>query len=197
MTIGYCAREGQNMLNENIFRTLVVAAVAFASHSSAANHANVAAGSDIDYASVEHVKMLTRIVSVPVAREECWEEPVTQFQPAPARAHSYTSTIVGGIVGAVVGNQFGSGSGRDWATVAGTTLGASIGSDYNRRRAASAGTTVTTNERRCRVVNDFQQEERADGYLVTYTYNGRQYETQTPNHPGDRIKVRLAVTPVE
>jgi hypothetical protein len=27
------------------------------------------------------------------------------------------------------------------------------------------------------VVNDFQQEERADGYLVTYAHNGRQYET--------------------
>ena len=47
------------------------------------------------------------------------------------------------------------------------------------------------------MVNDFQQEERADGYLVTYTYNGRQYETGAANHPGDKIRVRLAVTPVE
>ncbi|MFP6682277.1 MAG: glycine zipper 2TM domain-containing protein, partial [Gammaproteobacteria bacterium] len=105
--------------------------------------------------------------------------------------------IVGGIIGAVVGNQFGSGSGRDWATVAGTTLGASIGSDYNNRRHYTAGRSYTTNERSCRIVRDHQQEERADGYLVTYTYNGRRYKTRTENHPGDRIKVRLDVTPVE
>ena len=147
---------------------------------------------------VEQVKMLTHIVNVPVSREECWEEPVTYYQPpAHTGAHSYTPTLVGGIIGAVVGNQFGSGSGRDWATVAGTTLGASIGSDYNNRRTCTAGRSYTTNERRCRIVNDHQQEERADGYLVMYTYNGRRYKTRTENYPGDRIKVRLDVTPVE
>ncbi|MFT4583201.1 MAG: hypothetical protein ACI915_002368 [Gammaproteobacteria bacterium] len=55
--------------------------------------------------------MLTDIVTIPVTCEQCREEPVTYFQPA-LQTHSYMPTIVGGIVGAVVGNQFGSGSGR-------------------------------------------------------------------------------------
>ena len=70
---------------------------------------------------------------------------------------SYTPIILGGIIGAVAGNQFGSGSGQDWATVAGTTLGASIGNDYSNRR-YTAARSYTTTERRCRVVNDYPQE---------------------------------------
>lgn len=161
-----------------------------------AGHGATAGPSEYDYAMVDEVKMLTRIVNVPVSREQCWEEPVTHYEPpAPVGAHSYTPTIVGGIIGAVVGNQFGSGSGRDWATVAGTTLGASIGSDYNNRRAYSPARSYVTHEERCRVVSEHQQEERSDGYLVTYSYNGRQYKTRTAEHPGDRIKVQVNVTP--
>ncbi len=186
------------MVHENVGKLLLTIGVLLVSQQSIANHGAISSQSEYDYAAVEKVKMLTHIVNVPVSREECWEEPVTHYQPpVHTGAHSYTSTIVGGIIGAVVGNQFGSGSGRDLATVAGTTLGASIGNDYNNRRAYTAGRSYTTNERRCRIVNDHQQEERADGYLVTYTYNGRRYNTRTENHPGDRIKVRLDVTAVE
>ncbi len=185
-------------MHEKVGKSLLAIVVLIVSQQLSANHGAVSNQSEYSYAVVEQVKMLTHIVNVPVSREECWEEPVTHYQPpAHTGAHSYTSTIVGGIIGAVVGNQFGSGSGRDWATVAGTTLGASIGGDYNNRRTYTAGLSYTTNERRCRIVNDHQQEERADGYLVTYTYNGRHYKTRTENHPGDRIKVRLDVTPVE
>lgn len=152
---------------------------------------------EFDYARVEDVKLQTRIVNIPVEREECWEEPVTRYQPPVyPQPHSYTSTIAGGIVGAVVGNQFGSGSGRDWATIAGSALGASIGRDYNARRAYAPARSYTTVEERCRTVTDMQSEERADGYLVTYSYNGRRYQTTTPTHPGDRLKVRVEVSPV-
>jgi len=150
-----------------------------------------------DYAPVDDVKLQTRIVNVPVEREECWEQPVTRYQPPVyPRAHSYTSTIAGGIVGAVVGNQFGSGSGQDWATIAGSALGASVGRDYESRRAYAPARSYTTVEQRCQVVTDVQSEERAEGYLVTYTYNGTQYQTTTADHPGDRIKVRIDISPV-
>lgn len=150
-----------------------------------------------DYAVVDDVRMRTRIVNTPVQREECWEEPVTRYQPPIYRQpHSYTPTIAGGIVGAVVGNQFGSGSGRDWATIAGSALGASIGRDYTTSRAYAPARSYTTIEQRCRIVTDMQAEERPDGFLVTYTYNGRRYQMITPHHPGDRIKVRVDVSPV-
>lgn len=148
-----------------------------------------------DYATVDEVKALTRLVEVPASREECWEEPVTYSVPSRTGAYSYTPVIVGGIVGAVVGNQFGRGSGRDWATVAGGLLGASIGRDHYYSRHYSPTHTYAAYEERCRVVTEYQQEERLDGYLVNYTYNGRQYQTRTDKHPGTRIKIRLDATP--
>lgn len=56
---------------------------------------------------------------------DCWREPVG--------ARSYTPEITGAIVGGAIGNQFGSGSGRDIATVAGAALGGSLGHDYKNR----------------------------------------------------------------
>ena len=152
----------------------------------------------VDYARVEHVVPLTRISQTPVSREECWDQPVTYTRtPQYPPAHSYTPTIAGGIVGAIVGNQFGSGSGKDWATVAGATLGASMGRDYTTRRAYRAGTSYTTTEHHCRMVTDYREEELQDGYLVTYSYNGRQFETRMDHHPGDRIKVKIDIVPVQ
>ncbi len=56
---------------------------------------------------------------------DCWRVPVA--------SRSYTPEIAGAIVGGAIGNQFGSGSGRDIATVAGAALGGSIGHDYKNR----------------------------------------------------------------
>lgn len=56
---------------------------------------------------------------------DCWREPVA--------ARSYTPEIAGAIIGGVAGNQFGSGRGRDIATVAGAVLGGSVGHDYKNR----------------------------------------------------------------
>ena len=33
--------------------------------------------------------------------------------------------------------------------------------------------------------------------MVTYRFAGREYTTETREHPGDRIRVRVNVTPVE
>ncbi|HLG53610.1 MAG TPA: hypothetical protein VI339_06865, partial [Steroidobacteraceae bacterium] len=39
-------------------------------------------------------------------------------------------------------------------------------------------------------------DERIDGYDVSYTYNGRRYMTRMPYDPGDRVRIRVDVTPV-
>lgn len=39
--------------------------------------------------------------------------------------------------------------------------------------------------------------ERIDGYDVTYEYAGREYVTQLPYDPGERIRVRVDVTPAD
>ena len=38
-------------------------------------------------------------------------------------------------------------------------------------------------------------DEQLSGYDVTYEYNGRQYTRRMDYHPGDRIRVRVDVSP--
>lgn len=145
-----------------------------------------------DYARVTAVEPVVRIVRVETPRRQCRDETVTVTEPAP---RTYTPEILGSILGAAVGNQFGSGSGRDVATVAGAVLGGSLGHDYKNRRMAPYGRTYQAVERRCGTVHDVHDEERIDGYDVTYRYHGRDYTTRMDHDPGDRLRVRVDVTP--
>ena len=49
---------------------------------------------------------------------------------------------------------------------------------------------------RCRTVSERFTEERIDGYLVTYQYQGRNYTMQTALPPGDRVPLAVDVRPV-
>ncbi len=144
-----------------------------------------------DYADVLRVKPLTEIVRVDNPRRECWTEQVTYSKP---HRNSVTPEIVGGILGAAVGNQFGSGSGRKVGAVAGALLGGSIAHDIKRKHRHYH--TYTRPVERCEVRHEYHEEERIVGYRVKYRYNGRIYRTRTDHHPGERIKVRVAVTPI-
>jgi hypothetical protein len=58
--------------------------------------------------------------------------PAAAYYP-PSAYRSYTPIIGGAIVGGLIGNQFGRGSGRKALTAAGVILGGSIGRDYEYR----------------------------------------------------------------
>ena len=103
--------------------------------------------------------------------------------------------MIGGIIGGVVGNQFGGGRGNDIMTVAGALLGASMGRDAQHRRHASRHSTVSM-ERRCEIEESVHEEERLEGYRVTYAYGGRTFVTQTAEDPGQTIRVRVRVQPL-
>ena len=110
------------------------------------------------------------------------------------------ATAAGAVAGGVIGNQFGSGHGRDAATVAGAALGYSVARDEQRRNDRYYGRyserVVRTEEERCRIETDYREEERVLGYDVAYRYNGRVYHTRTDSHPGDTIRVRVDVEAV-
>lgn len=149
------------------------------------------AGREYDDARVVEVDPIVRRVRVEMPRRECWEEVRTEY---PERHQTAGPTILGGIIGGVLGSQVGSGSGRDVATVAGTLIGASIGHD-TARRTSRAPEEYTVE--RCQTRYENTYEERIEGYRVTYEYLGREYTTQLPYDPGDRIRVRVAVSPAE
>lgn len=142
-----------------------------------------------DKARVTHVEPLYRTVTVTTPERECWEEP-RRYQ----RGHqSYTSTIAGGLIGGVIGNQFGGGSGKTAMTIAGTLLGGSVGRDMGANH--HNHDVEYGYEEQCRVVERHHREQRIDGYEVTYRYHGKTYTTVMDHHPGKFIPVDVHVEP--
>ena len=130
-----------------------------------------------------------RIVKVSAPRQECWQEAVT----VSTKSNSNTPEILGAIVGAGVGRLFGDGRGQDAATVAGAILGGSIGSDLENKNAGSR----VEYQQRCRTVNEYREEERLQGYDVTFRLNDRLFKTRTRNDPGSSIKVSFTASAIE
>lgn len=142
-----------------------------------------------DYAEVISVRPIHEERAVPVDREICWEEHGRE----PARGEgSAAPTIVGAIIGGVIGNQFGSGSGKRAMTAAGAALGGSIGYESSRRH---RGESYPVGRERCTVQRDYETETWTSGYLVDYEYRGEIYQTRTDYDPGDRIRIQVAVRP--
>ena len=158
------------------------------------------------YAKVVRVEPLVTTIEVERPREVCWDEEVRHVlhghptHPPGHRQRSPFPTIVGGVVGGVVGNQIGRRhDGRGALTIAGTLLGVAVGhriqSAHRHRHSPPPARTYTTMERRCEVRTEYQQEERVDGYDVTYRYNGRSFTTRMSYDPGERIRLRVGVEP--
>lgn len=147
-----------------------------------------------DYAEVIRVDPIIQTVERPVQRDQCWREPVTYREPARER-HSRAPAILGAIVGGVIGNQFGGGSGRDAMTAAGAMLGYHSVRDDQRRYGGHGYREVTRYEQRCSAQTEYFRDEQVTGYDVSYRYNGEVYRTTTDFHPGRRLRVEVGVRP--
>lgn len=146
------------------------------------------------YARVVSVEPITKIIRVSSPRQECWQEQVSHYEQPQQR--SATPTIVGAVIGGLIGNELGHHKDAKKAGVlVGSVLGGSIGRDIGRRN-AGPGHQYYTTEQRCETYQNYHEEERIMGYHVGYKYKGDIYHTRTQNHPGDRIRIRVSVTPV-
>lgn len=145
-----------------------------------------------EWARVVRAKPVIESVRYPVEEEVCWDEAVWRRDP-PNR--SVVPVIFGSIIGGVIGNQFGGGSGQDLMTFAGASLGGAIAHDAQVRRNPDAYYTVT--EKRCSVETEWYTEETVVAWDVTYKYRGEVYHTRMRNEPGDRIRVRVQVDPLD
>ena len=153
-----------------------------------------------DYARVVDVQPLVTRVRVSTPQRECWDE---RRVDNPGYNNSLPRSgaggaVLGGIVGAVIGHQIGHGQGRDAATAAGAVIGAAVGHQQAVKRAAYASQPPREyTVQRCETRYRDEWQERTDGYRVTYVYNGRRQVTEMANRPGDRIRVRVDVSPAE
>ena len=143
-----------------------------------------------DMAKVVHVEPIYTSVRIATPQRECYQTP--QYHSSNSQYQSYTSTIAGGIIGGVVGNQFGGGSGKKIMTAAGALLGGSVGRDLNNQN----NSQQVSYREECHVTQRYQQESRIDSYLVTYKYKGQRYTTKMNHRPGKRIPVQISVRPI-
>lgn len=144
-----------------------------------------------DKARVVDVQPIHDIVRIPVSRRECWTEEVETRRAA----GNGTRTVIGAIVGGVVGHQLAKGDDRfkrRAATAAGAVVGGALGHDLERR-----GESGWHEQRRCRVTDAYREEERLAGYRVRYRYHGRTYTTEMDHDPGPFLRVRVDVRPAE
>ena len=149
-----------------------------------------------DYARVTSSQPIINYVTVTTPVRECWEE--MQYYTVDHRARrNGGATLLGAVIGGVIGHQVGSGRGNDAATVAGTLIGAAVGNGAARQRHGD-DRGVERHARpveRCKTTYRDHQEESIDGYRVTYQYNGQRYVTEMPYDPGQKIKVRVDIRP--
>ncbi|MGH8529861.1 MAG: glycine zipper 2TM domain-containing protein [Nevskiales bacterium] len=147
------------------------------------------------YAKVTRVEPIRVRRDISTPRQECWQEPVTTQR----RHVEGPGTTARTVVGALIGAGLGYGLGRrhrdgDYLTAAGGLAGAAIGANSAARDTRVVNETEYVNQ--CRTVHETRTEERIDGYDVTYRYDGQTYTTRMPYDPGERIPVRVSVTPV-
>jgi uncharacterized protein YcfJ len=142
-----------------------------------------------DFGRVTRVQ--PRVEQIRMPRQECRTDyvqvPVEQQRGA-------GGGIVGGIVGGLLGNQVGSGHGRVAATAAGAIAGAMIGDRAENTHRPQGGVQEQA-VRQCRNVDAY--ESRTNGYDVTYEYRGQSYTTLMNRDPGNRVRLRVSVQPID
>ena len=118
-----------------------------------------------------------------ITQEQCSEKNI------PVYGHNQPSSgdvLAGALIGGAIGNQFGSGDGKDAMTV----LGAIMGADAAGR---SGGNQIVgyTSQWTCELVEVPQETRMFHHYQITYMVDGRYYRVNTDRifEVGQRITV--------
>ena len=141
------------------------------------------------WADVLRVDPLFETYETSRPEQDCYDEPV-EHRESGNRAGG---TVLGAIVGGVLGNTVGKGDGRKAATVAGAVVGGAVGNNIGGRNDRYYSSTET----RCRTVHTSSQERRIAGYDVQYRYRGDVFMSRLDYDPGERIRVRVSVSPAD
>jgi uncharacterized protein YcfJ len=129
-----------------------------------------------------------------VPREQCHIEQVVRSHSGRGSA---TPAIVGTIIGGALGNAVGSKKkNKQVGAVVGGILGYSIGRDVGRRSAEKHTSHGYEDQEVCSTVYERVEEERLNGYDVSYAYAGQTYKTRMSSDPGSTIRVRVQVKPI-
>lgn len=128
--------------------------------------------------------------------QPCYEEqvPVDASAADNAQAKRGIATVIGAFIGGLFGNQVGKGKGRAAATVVGAVAGGAVGNHLAAADTADAPPRYTM-QRHCPPAA--VSARKANAYDVEYRYRGDVYTSRLSYDPGDRMRVRVRVTPAE
>jgi uncharacterized protein YcfJ len=144
-----------------------------------------------DNARVRGAEPQYETVSIP--RNECSTQVMTETRRV-AQAPQYGGAVIGGVAGALLGNQVGKGHGREAATAVGAVVGAFTGDRIANGDRREVYEEVPREVTSCRTVQDVQT--RINGWRVHYEYQGQRYTTLMRENPGPNLQVRVSVDPV-
>lgn len=143
------------------------------------------------WADVVRVDPIYTYERVSRPERECYDSEVTRRDDR--RGNNAGATVLGAIIGGALGNQVGKGDGRKAATIAGAVAGGAIANNAARRD----DETYVSSERHCREVDGGYEERRINGYDVEYRFRGETYMSRLNYDPGERMRVRVSVTPAD
>ena len=151
------------------------------------------AGTEYQILRVEKVDAQYNTVNVQEGQEVCelTEVPIYTNHTT-GRDASTADVAAGAIIGGIIGNQVGGGSGKDIATF----LGAIIGADIANKKGGTSSHNVITGYktiRQCGVVYTTRKVQRFTGNYISSTVN--QYRvrfwTTKPYSVGDKMKIAI------
>lgn len=140
------------------------------------------------YDDVAVIKSVTPIQGEQAQQQQVCES-IQVLAPAP-QSRSITGSMLGGLAGALLGNQVGGGNGRMAATAVGAIAGAMTGDRVDNQQNMPQASQQQT----CRWVRS--SVPSVVGFLVTYEYNGRTYQNMLPFDPtqGGNSSLRVSVS---
>lgn len=169
---------------------LIVAALAFP-FATLAQQPPPAENVSYDFAEVLRADPIFQRVILREEEQRCDDEAV--YERIESNGGNRAGTVLGAIIGGVVGNQIGSGSGRVAATVGGAVVGGAIGN----RSGEQQGRVVEEVRPGCRIVEVERESRELIGYEVEYRHKGDVYISRMNHDPGNRLQIRVAITPVD
>ena len=143
------------------------------------------------YAEVLSSEPMFQTVKTP--HQVCKDAVVSHRAPVRDRDR-IAGTAVGALLGGLVGNQIGAGSGRTLATIGGAAAGGYAGNRVQKNMQDTD--TESSHQTRCKT--EYESQQKMMGYRVTYRLGGEQNVVNMDHDPGDRIPVKdgkLVLTP--
>ncbi len=137
------------------------------------------------WANVLRVDPIYNLVQVRQPIQNCYQRQV----PTEGRGNT-AETLLGAVIGGALGHTMGHGNGRRAATIGGAIVGGVIGNRAGSQPQVSSQT-------RCQEVLSESQHRRIVGYDVEYRYHGDVYMSRLNYDPGDRLRIRINITPAD